>query len=86
MKIQVRYIGTTKTPVVNYEVYADGLRIGSVKMSGTDWRAVNWRHSHIGEYLNRRDATAAVVVAYKIFRKKASSRNLKAFKEHAIRL
>jgi hypothetical protein len=86
MKIQVRYSETTKKPVVNYEVFADGLRVGFVKLDKTgEWHAVNWRHAHIGTYSHRREATKAVIVTFQHFAETASKRNLKAFNDHAIR-
>lgn len=87
MKIQVRYRGTTKTPVITYQVFADGLRIGFVKMDKTgEWRAVDWVHRFIDTRPRRKDATNAVILNYEQFLETASRRNLKAFQEHAAQL
>ena len=87
MKIDVRYRETTKTPVTSYEIFADNMRIGFVKLDKSgEWRSVDWVHRLIGKRPSRKSATSAVIVHYKQYLENASRRNLKAFREHAIRL
>jgi hypothetical protein len=87
VKIDVRYQGTSKTPVIKWEVFADGMRIGFVKMGKSrEWQAVDWVHRFIDSRSTRKEATSAVIEHYKQYLETASRRNLKAFREHAVRL
>jgi hypothetical protein len=86
MQIQVRYAGTTKSAVASYEVYADGLRVGFVKVSTSPlWLAVNWVHRPIGEFVNRRTATTAVIRNYKDFRANCTKQRARRFEQHAVK-
>src|SRR6267378_4476456 len=87
MKIQVRYSGTTKTPVITYEVFGDGNRIGFVKMNASQmWQAVQWRHLHIGTFKDRASATKVVVETYQEYRKRCTKRQARTFEARAVRL
>jgi len=87
VKIQVRYRDTTKTPVVTYEVYADGLRIGFVKLDASrQWRAVQWVHRLIGHFMDRPPATKAVIETYVKFRKQCTKKQAQTFDTKAVRL
>jgi hypothetical protein len=87
MEIQVRYVGTTKTPVITYEVYTDGNRIGFVKMNASQmWQSVQWRHKHIGTFTDRAAATKAVIETYREYRKQCTKRQARTFEARAVKL
>ncbi len=89
MKIQRIYIGTAKSAVATYEIYADGLRIGFVKIDKGEgkeiWHAVQWRHKHIGLFVDRSTAVKAVIEFYEAFRAKCTARQARTFESKAIK-
>lgn len=85
----IHYVGTTKTPVVNYEIYLDSFRIGFVRMrsvNGKDsWFALQWVGKHVGKFTDQNKAVKAVVKNYTLFREHSTKTKIKIFEQHAIR-
>jgi hypothetical protein len=75
MRIAVRYIGTSKTGVITYAIFADDLRVGLIKNDGSStlkWRAVvpvylrKLLPKHrVGHFESEYEAAKAILVFYK---------------------
>ena len=85
MKIQVRHLSTTKA-AITYEVFADGYRIGFLKLRANKlWQVTDWIHRYVGAFRNRNFARKGLTEYYRTFREECTSAQAKAFEKHAIR-